>query len=213
MALYVELKENIILGEEDKVIEVVRTLLDAGNDPSEIMFEGLIRGMSEVGQKMKCGEMFIPEVLASAQAMRGGLELVKPLVVKEKLLDISMGKIVLGTVHGDLHGIGKNICSLMLQSEGFTVLDIGEDVPTEKFIEVAKQEQPDILGLSALMVNTMPVMKEVIEALERSGLRDKVRVMVGGAPISQAFADKIGADGYAPDAVAAIDKAKQLLSK
>ena len=212
MATYVELKENIILGDEDKVREVVRVLLDRGNDPAEIMFEGLIRGMSEVGQKMKCGEMFIPEVLASAQAMRVGLELVKPLVVREKLSDIYIGKVVFGTVRGDLHGIGKNICSLLLQSEGFIVVDIGEDVPTEKFIEVVKQEQPNILGLSALMVNTMPIMKEVIEALERSGLRDKVRVMVGGAPISQAFADKIGADGYAPDAVAAIDKAKQLLS-
>jgi 5-methyltetrahydrofolate--homocysteine methyltransferase len=212
MAQYIELKENVILGEDDKVKEIITTLLAAGNDPSEIMFEGLIRGMSEVGQKMKCGEMFIPEVLASAQAMRGGLEMVKPLVVKEKLSEIYIGKVVFGTVQGDLHGIGKNICSLMLQSEGFTVLDIGEDVPTEKFVAVVKEEKPNILGLSALMVNTMPVMKEVIDALEGSGLRDNVRVMVGGAPISQAFADKIGADGYAPDAVATIDKAKELLN-
>ncbi len=211
MATYEELQESIIAGQEDKVKGEVSALLERGNSPMEIISEGLISGMSVVGQKMKSGEMFIPEVLASAKAMSGGMELLKPLIVAEELSTIHTGKVVIGTVQGDLHSIGKKIVSTILESGGFTVVDIGVDVPTDKFIETIKQEQPNILGLSALLTTTMPRMGEVIEALKRSNLRDKVRVMVGGAPVTQGFADKIGADGYAPDAVSAVDKAKELL--
>ena len=162
---------------------------------------------------MKSGEMFIPEVLMSAQCMGGGMELLKPLIVEEKLSTIYIGKIVIGTVHGDIHDIGKNIVRMILESGGFLVVDIGVDIPTEKFIDVVKQEQPDILGISSLLTTTMSHIGGVIEALKSSNLRDKVRVMIGGAPITQAFADSIGADGYAPDAGSALDKAKQLLGK
>jgi len=155
--------------------------------------------------------MFIPEVLASAKAMSGGMELLKPLIVAEELSTIHTGKVVIGTVQGDLHNIGKKIVSMILESGGFTVVDLGVDIPADKFVEAVKQEQPNILGLSALLTTTMPRMKDVIKALKEAGVRDKVRVIVGGAPITQDFADSIGADGYAPDAASALDKAKQLL--
>ena len=211
MAPYQELQESIIEQDVDKVREITRTLLDKGNNPTEIMFEGLVPAMSVVGQKMKTGELFIPEVIASAQAIRGGMELIKPLLTADELSDIYIGKVVMGTVHGDVHDIGKSIVNMVLESAGFIIVDLGVDVPTDKFIEVVEQEQPDILGLSALMTTTMPAIKEVIEALKSKGLRDRVRVMVGGAPITQSFADSIEADGYAPDAGSTVDKAKQLV--
>lgn len=176
----------------------------------EIISEGLIRGMSVVGQRMKSGEMFIPEVLMSANAMNKGMEILKPLIAGEESLKIYAGKVIMGTVEGDVHSIGKSIVSTILESSGFTVLDIGVDVPADKFIEAVKHEQPKILGLSALLTTTMPRMKDVIEALKEAGFREKVWVMVGGAPVTQGFADSIGADGYAPDAVSALDKAKEL---
>jgi len=211
MSTYQELQESLITGQEDKVKEVVGILLERGNNPMEILSEGLFPGMSVVGQRFKTGEMFIPEVLASAHAMSAGFDLLKPVITQDRLSDIYIGKVVIGTVQGDLHNIGKKIVSMILESGGFTVVDIGVDAPTEKFIETIKQEQPNLLGLSSLLTTTMPRIGEVIEALKSSNLRDKVRVMVGGAPITQAFADSIGADGYAPDAVSALDKAKQLL--
>lgn len=211
MAPYEELQESVIAGDNELVKEIVRTLIEKGNDPLEIISDGFMPGMSVVGHKMKTGEMFIPEVLMSAQAMGGGMELLKPLITGEKLSDLYIGKVVIGTVHGDLHNIGKKIVSMILETGGFIVVDAGVDVPTDRFIEVVKQEKPNILGISSLLTTTMPRMREVIEALKSSNLRDKVRVMVGGAPVTQDFADSIGADGYAPDAVLALDKAKQLL--
>ena len=212
MSTYQKLQESLIAGQGDKVNEMVGTLLKEGNSPMEILSEGLFPGMSIVGQKFKIGEMFIPEVLASAHAMSSGFDLLKPVITQDRLSDIYIGKVVIGTVQGDLHNIGKKIVSMILESGGFTVVDIGVDAPTEKFIEAIKQEQPNLLGVSALLTTTMPRMGEIIEALKHSNLRDKVSVMVGGAPITQAFADSIGADGYAPDAVSALDVAKQLLS-
>jgi len=212
MSTYQKLQESLIAGQGDKVNEMVGTLLKEGNSPMEILSDGLFPGMSIVGQKFKIGEMFIPEVLASAHAMSSGFDLLKPVITQDRLSDIYIGKVVIGTVQGDLHNIGKKIVSMILESGGFTVVDIGVDAPTEKFIEAIKQEQPNLLGVSALLTTTMPRMGEIIEALKHSNLRDKVRVMVGGAPITQAFADSIGADGYAPDAVSALDVAKQLLS-
>ena len=211
MESYEELQQAIIMGQLDKAPEIVRVCLDKGGGPLEIISEGLIKGMSVVGQKMKTGEMFIPEVLASAQALRGSMEILKPLIEGDKLSSIYTGKVVIGTVVGDFHNIGKNIVSVILASTGFEVVDIGVDIPTAKFIETVEQEKPDILGISALLTTTMPRMKDIIEALQKSELRNKVKVMVGGAPVTQEFADSIEADGYAPDAGSAVDKAKQLL--
>ena len=211
MALYEELQESIIAGQKDKVKEMVNTLLDSDTAPIEIISEGLIGSMSIVGQKMKSGEMFIPEVLASAHAMNEGMGMLKPLITGDESSSLFASKALMGTVQGDLHNIGKKIVSMILESGGFTVVDLGVDIPADKFVEAVKQEQPNILGLSALLTTTMPRMKDVIKALKEAGVRDKVRVMVGGAPITQDFADSIGADGYAPDAASALDKAKQLL--
>ena len=211
MASYEELQESIIAGQKDKVKEVVNTLLDSNTAPIEIISEGLIGSMSIVGQKMKSGEMFIPEVLASAHAMNEGMGMLMPLITEDESSSLYAGKALMGTVQGDLHNIGKKIVSMILESGGFTVVDLGVDIPADKFVEAVKQEQPNILGLSALLTTTMPRMKDVIKALKEAGVRDKVRVIVGGAPITQDFADSIGADGYAPDAASALDKAKQLL--
>ena len=210
MATYQELQESVITGQQDEVKKTVSTLLEKSINPMEILSEGLLPGMSIVGQRFKIGEMFIPEIIASAHAMSAGFELIKPKIAEDKLSDVYIGKIVIGTVQGDMHNIGKKIVSMILESGGFIVIDVGIDVPAEKFVEAVKQEQPNILGLSSLLTTTMPRLSEVIEALKRSNLRDNVRVMVGGAPITKAFADSIGADGYAPDAVSALDMAKQL---
>lgn len=213
MASYKELQQNLVLGQENKVEELISSLLDSGNNPREIMEEGLMRGMSVVGQKMKAGEMFLPEVLLSAQIVRKCMEVLQPLIVGETLSTALAGKVVIGTVQGDVHSIGKDIVALMLQSAGFTVVNLGADVPPEKFVQAVHQEQPYIIGLSALVTTTMPRMRDVIEALRRSNLREKVRVMVGGAPVTQGFADSIGADGYAPDAISTVDKAKQMMGQ
>ncbi|MBI4284582.1 MAG: corrinoid protein [Chloroflexi bacterium] len=210
MASYEELQQGVITADEGKVEDLVRQLLAAGNNPLDIIARGLTAGMAIVGQKMKTGEMFIPEVLASAHVMAKGMDILKPLV-GDKLSSIYIGKVVFGTVQGDIHNIGKKIVSMLLESGGFVVIDIGVDVPAAKFIEAVKREQPDILALSALLTTTIPRMKEVIQALSSANLRDRVRVMVGGAPVTQSFADSIGADGYAPDAVLALERAKQLL--
>ena len=211
MVSYEELKDNVICGDSDKVYEMVSILIEGGTDPMEIMSEGLINAMSVVGQKMKTGEMFIPEVLASAQAMNRSMELIKSKIPAERLSDASVGKFVIGTVKGDVHNIGKNIVAMLMSCVGFDVIDIGVDVSADTFIEAVEQEQPILLGMSALLTTTMPQMKDVIELLKSRDLRAKVRVLVGGAPVTQDFAESIGADGYAQDAVAAIETAKQLL--
>ena len=213
MAQYEELKQSVIMGQRDKVKEIVGALLERGNNPMDIISEGLTRGMLVVGQKMETGDMFIPEVLASAQALGAGMELLKPIITGEELSTLSMGKVVIGTVQGDVHDIGKNIVSMILESAGFVVVNLGVNVPTDKFVEVVQRERPEILGLSALLTTTMPRMADVVEALKRSHSRDKTQVIIGGAAVSQHFADSIGADGYASDAISALNKAKQLLGK
>lgn len=213
MAPYEELQETVIAGDADKVKEVIGDLLEKSDKPLKIISEGLIPGMSVVGQKMKDGEMYIPEVMASAHAMGQGMELLKPLITGDELSTIYKGKVVIGTVQGDLHNIGKKIVTMLIDSGGYTVVDLGVDVSADKFVEAVKQEKPDILGLSSLLTTTMPRMPEAIEALKRDNLRDGVKIIVGGAPVSQKFADSIGADGYAPDAVYALDKVKQLMGK
>ena len=213
METYGDLKEAVITGEADQVKNMVKAYITKGDNPLGIISDGLVSAMAVVGQRMKSGEMYIPEVLASAQAMRGGMDLLKPLISGEKSSSIYTGKVVIGTVQGDVHCIGKNIVSMMLESSGFAIVDVGEDVPASKFVEAVEREKPDILGLSALLTITIGNMKEVIAALNKKGLRKQVKVIIGGAPVNQGFADSIGADGYAPDAAAAVDKVKQLIGK
>jgi len=208
MASIKDLTEFVIKADIDKVKETTAALLAAGEDPLKLINEGLIPGINEVGEQFKAGNLFVPEMMMSAQAMKAGVDL-----AKEKIegADIpNAGTIVIGTVAGDLHDIGKNLVSMMLDSSGFNVVDLGVDVSTDKFIAAVKEHKPNILGLSALLTTTMPAMKEVIDALKESNLRDQVKVIIGGAPVTQAYADEIGADGYAPDAALAVELCKKI---
>ena len=209
MADLKEIAENLIQGKADKVKELVKKAIDEGEDVQRILNEGLLAGMSVVGEKFKKNEFYVPEVLIAARAMKQGMEILKPLLSQKGVKGI--GKVVLGTVKGDLHDIGKNLVGMMFEGAGFEVVDLGIDVPEDKFAQAVKENNPDILGMSALLTTTMPAMKDVISCLEKEGIRDKVKVMVGGAPVTQDYADEIGADGYAPDAASAVDKAKELL--
>ena len=209
MAKYEELQELIVTGQKDKVAAVVKTLLDSGKAPMEIINDGLTGGMNVVGAKFKAGDMFIPEVMISAHAMKEGMDILKPLVAGESS-SLSAKKAVLGTVEGDIHSIGKSIVAMLLESSGFEIIDIGVDIPVARFVEAVQKERPAIIGMSAMLTTTMSRMKDVIEALKEASLRDNTRVIIGGAPITQEFADSIGADGYAPDASSAVEKAKEL---
>ncbi len=200
--------ETLITGDGDKLLELVQAALDAGISAKDILQKGLIVGMDIVGEKMECGDMFIPEVLMSAQAMSMSVEVLKPLLAEGD--SSSAGKVIIGTVKGDLHDIGKNLVAMMMESAGFEVIDLGVDVAPEKFVEAVKTHKPTIVGLSALLTTTMPMMKKSIMSIEESGLRDTLKIIVGGAPVNQSFADEIGADGYAPDAGAASKLAKAL---
>jgi len=197
-------------GDAEKVSEFVRRALQEDIVPKKILEEGLIQGMSIIGEKFKKNEVYVPEVLIAARAMHAGMDVLKPKLTETGVKNI--GKVVMGTVKGDLHDIGKNLVKMMLEGAGFEVIDLGVDVSEEKFVEAVKAHQPNIVGMSALLTTTMVNMPEVIKALEAAGLRDKVRVMVGGAPITQNYADQIGADGYSPDAASAADKAKAFLN-
>lgn len=197
-------------GDAEKVSELVRRALQEDIVPKKILEEGLIQGMSIIGEKFKKNEVYVPEVLIAARAMHAGMDVLKPKLTETGVKNI--GKVVMGTVKGDLHDIGKNLVKMMLEGAGFEVIDLGVDVSEEKFVEAVKAHQPNIVGMSALLTTTMVNMPEVIKALEAAGLRDKVRVMVGGAPITQNYADQIGADGYSPDAASAADKAKAFLN-
>jgi len=204
-----EVAENLIQGKADKVKELTQKAVDEGQDVSKILNEGLLAGMSVVGDKFKKNEFYVPEVLIAARAMKAGMEIIRPLLTEKGVK--GAGKVVLGTVRGDLHDIGKNLVGMMLEGAGFEVIDLGVDVSPEKFVEAAREKGADIIGLSALLTTTMPGMKDVIEAIKSSDLKGKVKVMIGGAPVTQDYADEIGADGYAPDAASAVDKAKQLI--
>ncbi len=210
MANYEELAKSVIEGQKDQVLDQVKSLIAAGNNPLEIVNEGLIAGMNVVGVRFKAGEMYVTEVLMAAKSMSGGLELVKPLISAAD--QKSKGKILLGTVKGDLHDIGKNLVGMLIESGGLEVINMGVDVPTEDFIDAIIEHEPDIVALSALLTTTMPAMQDVIEMLEDEDLRGKVKVIIGGAPVSQEYADTIGADGYAPDAGSAVELCKRLLA-
>ena len=195
--------------DKSKVLELVQNALDQGVAAKEILNEGLIAGMDIVGEKMENEEMFIPEVLVAAKVMGSAVEILKPLLADEDMS--AMGKVVIGTVKGDLHDIGKNLVAMMLESAGFEVFNLGIDVSPDKFIAEITEKDAQMLCLSALLTTTMPMMKQTIDAVAESGLRDRVKIMVGGAPVTKKFADEIGADGYAPDAGSATKLAKTLL--
>lgn len=208
MASYEDLVQCVINGDREKVTDITKNLIDEGKDPLEIINNGLIGGMSVVGARFKNDEMFVPEVLMSAKTMGLGMDLVKPLIADQGMP--TAGKVLLGTVQGDLHDIGKNLVGMMLESAGFSVIDMGIDINPDKFAAAIKEENPDILAMSALLTTTMMHMKDTIDLLKEQGLREKVKVIIGGAPISQEFADEIGADGFAPDAASATDLCKEL---
>lgn len=203
-----EIIEILITGDGDKLKELVEKALAAGTPANQILQKGLIVGMDIVGEKMETGEMFIPEVLMAAQAMSISVEILKPLLAEGE--STSAGKVVLGTVKGDLHDIGKNLVVMMMESAGFEVIDLGVDVDPDKFVEAIKENKPTIVGLSALLTTTMPMMRQSVQSIEESGLRDSLKIIVGGAPVNQSFADEIGADGYAPDAGSASKMAKAM---
>ena len=204
-----QLAEGIIEGDEGQAVACVRKMIDEGQNPLEIISEGLMAGMYVVGERFKEGTMFIPEVLMSSRAMNASVDLLKPLINDEDMPNA--GTVVIGTVKGDLHDIGKNLVSMMMESAGFKVINIGIDVPTEKFVEAVKENNAKVVAMSAMLTTTMIYMKKVIEALDAEGLRDKVKVMIGGAPVTQKFATDIGADLYTVDASSAATKAKQML--
>ncbi len=205
-----EIAENLIQGKAPQVKELVQKAVDEGQDVQKVLNEGLLAGMSVVGEKFKKNEFYVPEVLIAARAMKQGMEILRPILAEKDIK--GAGTVVLGTVRGDLHDIGKNLVGMMLEGAGFEVVDLGVDVPAEKFIQTAKEKNVNIIGLSALLTTTMPAMKEVIDVLNKSELKGKVKVIIGGAPVTQSYADEIGADGYAPDAASAVDKVKELLA-
>ena len=200
----------MIAGDESKLTELVKNALDQGVAANEILNQGLVAGMDIVGEKMETGDMFIPEVLRSAKVMGVVVETLKPLLGADDMT--GKGKVVIGTVKGDLHDIGKNLVSMIIESAGFEVSDLGVNVSQERFVEeINNSKNIDMLCLSALLTTTMPMMKLTIDVLAENGLRDQVKIMVGGAPITRKFADEIDADGYAPDAGSAVKLVKTLL--
>jgi len=209
MEILQEISEELQKGNFGDMPKLIQEALDAGIAPSKILNDGLVSGMDVVGEKFRCDEIFMPEVLISAKAMQAGMDVLRPKLIETgaKLA----GKVIMGTVKGDLHDIGKNLVGMLMEGAGFEVIDLGIDVPSEKFVEAVRSNRPNILGLSALLTTTMLMMKEVIESLVEAGVRERVKVIVGGAPVTEKFAEDIGADGYAPDAASAVVKARELI--
>ncbi len=208
MAEFEMMAEKVIEGDAEGVEELTREALEKDEEPQSIISDGLIGGMNVVGERFKAGDMFVPEVLMSAKAMKSGMEIVNPLLT-EGDRDESI-TVVIGTVEGDLHDIGKNLVSMMLESGGMEVINLGVDLEADEFVRAVKENDADVLGMSALLTTTMTEMQNVIEVLEEEGLRDSLDVIVGGAPVTQEFADDIGADGWAPDAASAKDLVQEL---
>ncbi|MFP4475254.1 MAG: corrinoid protein [Desulfatibacillaceae bacterium] len=206
-----KIAEALIAGKIQDVEKLAQEALDEGADAADILNKGLLAGMDVVGQRFKAGDMFIPEVLRSAKAMRLGTE-----VIGDKLIEggvESAGTMVLGTVEGDLHDIGKNLVGMMFEGAGLKVVNIGIDLPPQAFVDAVKEHKPQLLGMSALLTTTMPKMGETINALKEAGIRDQVKIMVGGAPVTEEFAKEIGADAYGANAAMAVDKGKELLGR
>ena len=203
------IREGIMDGDMHLVQDKVTEALASGISAGDILNTGLIEAMAEVGKLFEEGEYFVPEMLIAARAMKAGLAILKPRLVAEDIEPI--GKVASGTVKGDLHDIGKNLVCMMLEGAGFEILDLGTDVTPEQFVDAVKNQGAGVIAMSALLTTTMPNMKNTVEALEEAGIRDSVKVMIGGAPVTQAYADEVGADGYAPDASRAATLAKELL--
>jgi 5-methyltetrahydrofolate--homocysteine methyltransferase len=204
--------KDLYEGNAEAVKAGVEKALAEGTSAQDILDQGLLAGMDVVGRDFKSGDLYIPEVLLCARAMHAGLDVLKPLLAESRggAGRAVLGKLVIGTVQGDMHDIGKNLVSMMLEGAGFEVTDLGIDTVPEKFVEAVRTLQPKIVGMAAMLTTTMPVMRTVIEALAEAGLRDKVKVLVGGAPVTSAFARQIGADAFAPDAASAVDVARGL---
>ncbi|MHB1406274.1 MAG: cobalamin B12-binding domain-containing protein [Desulfitobacteriaceae bacterium] len=211
MSNFNELAESVISGNFGRVKEITQEMINKGVEPLQIINDGLIAGMNVVGVRFKAEDMFVPEVMMSAKAMAGGMELVKPLIAETEMP--SVGTVVLGTVKGDLHDIGKSLVAMILESGGFKVINLGTDIAPEGFIKAIREHKPQIVGMSALLTTTMLNMKATIELLKEEGLRDQVKVIIGGAPVSQSFAEEIGADGYGSDAMVAKDLCIKLVGK
>jgi methylmalonyl-CoA mutase cobalamin-binding domain/chain len=206
-----QLYDDTLVGNKPSVLDLTRAGLGMGLGPEELLYEALIPSLEEVGARFERGDFFVPEMLIAGKAMAGALEILRPLLAETGAQTI--GKIVMGTVKGDVHDIGKNLVNIMFEGAGFEVIDLGVQVAPEKFIDAIRQHQPDIVGFSAFLTTTMPMFKANINALQKAGLRDQVIIMVGGAPVTQEYADVVGADGYASDASAAVVKAKELLQR
>jgi 5-methyltetrahydrofolate--homocysteine methyltransferase len=198
-------------GKMEDTKKLTQEALDAGEPVEKVLKEGLIAAMERIGVRFRNGEVYIPEVLIAARAMHAGMAILRPILSKST--GIMTGKVAIGTVKGDLHDIGKNLVIMMLEGGGFEVVDLGIDVPADKFIEAVHAYQPQVIGLSALLTTTILEMKNVIQAMDKAGLRNKVKVIIGGAPVTEKFSKEISADGYAPDAASAVDLVKSLLSK
>ena len=202
------LAEAIINGDQNSAVELTKSALGEGTAPKDVLGDGLIAGMDVIGERFKKNEVYIPEVLIAARAMKSAMEILEPELIKAGVEPV--GKLLIGTVAGDLHDIGKNLVAMMLKGAGFNVIDLGVDIPAEKFVEQAKLSGANLIGMSALLTTTMPSMEKTINALKEAGISAKI--MIGGAPVTQGYADKIGADGYSPDAASAVDLAKQLVA-
>jgi len=211
--IFAKLTNSLVDGDPDATFEATKEALAAGIEPMAIIKEGLIPGMNIVGEKFSCGEYFLPDLIIAADGMQKAMTLLEPELLKRQQAIESAGTVLLGTVKGDIHEIGKSLVGTMLSANGFKVHDLGVDVPTETFVAKVQEMKPDILGLSALLTTTMVMQREVIKALAEAGIRDKVKVMVGGAPVTRSWAEEIGADGYAEDAMGAVQIARQLVSK
>jgi methylmalonyl-CoA mutase cobalamin-binding domain/chain len=205
------LYDNTLIGNAPEVKDLTNQGLEEGVDPETMLYEALIPSLEEVGARFERGDFFVPEMLIAARAMQGALDILRPLLAETGAQTV--GTYVMGTVKGDVHDIGKNLVNIMLEGAGFTVYDLGVNVAPEVFVEKINEHQPDIVGFSAFLTTTMPMFKANINALEKAGIRDDVIVMVGGAPVTQEYADKVGADGYAADASAAVRLAKDLIQR
>jgi methylmalonyl-CoA mutase cobalamin-binding domain/chain len=206
-----QMYDDTLVGNAPSVLELTNTGLEMGLNPETMLFEALIPSLEEVGARFERGDFFVPEMLIAGKAMAGALEVLRPLLAETGVEPV--GTFVMGTVKGDVHDIGKNLVNIMLEGAGFHVIDLGVQVAPEKFVEAVREHTPDIVGFSAFLTTTMPMFKANINALEKAGLRDQVIVMVGGAPVTQEYADAVGADGYASDASAAVSRAKHLLAQ
>ena len=209
--IFEQLSTSVLEGDAEKAEELTKKAVDDGLSPNEILNKGLVVGMAEVGVRFKRGDMFVPEVLMSAEAMHAGQEILRPLLSDSD--EDRVGKILLGTVKGDLHDIGKNLVGMMCEGSGFDVIDLGFNVDPEVFVSAIKEHRPDIVGMSAMLTTTMRAMGYTIKAIEEAGLRDKVKIIVGGAPVDADFSERIGADGYGSNAVSGPELAKSLLGK